>query len=223
MDEKQISALENLLLELQSILKEIKEAAPVTAPAPPRFDNKIFFDSIRPLFGKLTANQVQGMEAKLSVFSDKRLSHTAYALATSFHETARRMQPVREGLGVSDAWRKKNLRYYPYYGRGDVQLTWLANYEKADRELKLEGKLVANLDLALDPRVSAQVMLVGMTEGWFAGDNAGRHTLGRHLPQVEGTKAQFTAARRIINGTDKAAQIAAYALQFQDALRKAGW
>jgi hypothetical protein len=35
--------------------------------------------------------------------------------------------------------------------------------------------------------------------------------------------AQFTHARRIINGTDRAAQIAALAAVFQDGLASGGW
>ena len=38
----------------------------------------------------------------------------AYLLATAFWETARTMQPVDEAFWLSEAWRKKNLRY----GRG---------------------------------------------------------------------------------------------------------
>ena len=38
----------------------------------------------------------------------------AYLLATAFWETARTMQPVDEAFWLSEAWRRKNLRY----GRG---------------------------------------------------------------------------------------------------------
>lgn len=217
-----LPALEQLLTELQRIISEIKDATRNTKPevTDESFDSRAFFDVIRPLFGKLTASAVAGTEAKLAVFRAARLplSHVAYALATSFHETAKRMQPVREGLNASDAWRKKNLRYYPYYGRGDVQLTWLANYQKADQELGLGGRLVADLDLALDPHISAQIMLKGMTEGWFTGKK-----LKDYLPSSESSKYQFTQARRIINGTDKAVMIAEYAMIFQEALKKGGW
>jgi len=165
------------------------------------------------------------MDAKIEVFREAGfpLSHAAYALATSFHETAQRMMPVREGLNASEAWRKANLRYFPYYGRGDVQLTWHENYEKADRELGLGGRLINDLDVALEPDISARIMVRGMKEGWFAGDRAGRHTLDRHLPDAEGTVEQFISARRIINGTDKRQLIAGYAMKFQQALKKAGY
>ena len=69
-------------------------------------------------------------------------------------------------------------------------------------------------------------MVKGMQEGWFAGDKQGkRHTLARHLPAdgKPGDAEQFASARRIINGTDKAAQIGAEALKYQAALQAGGW
>lgn len=221
--------LREILEEFVQKLLPLLEAVPTEQPEieDSSFDAAEFFSSVRkPLFsGRLTAKQVSGMEAKIKVFQEAKfpLSWAAYALATSYHETARRMQPVREGLNASDAWRKRNLRYYPWYGRGDVQLTWEANYKRADKELELGGKLVKNLDLALDPDISAKIMSRGMREGWFSGDKKGRHTLQRHLPKSEGTRAQFKQARRIINLMDKADMIAGYAVQFQDALKKAGY
>lgn len=64
-----------------------------------------------------------------------------------------------------------------------------------------------------------------MQEGWFSGDKTGeRHTLARYLP-ASGTAGvvQFTSARRIINGTDKAGKIAGEAVKFQAALEAGGW
>lgn len=224
MDEAKLrQIIEEFVQELLPLLQEL----PKQEPEKPSVELKTFFNEVRkPLFGgRLTALQVSGMEAKIKEFKQAEfpLSWAAYALATSYHETAKRMQPVREGLSASDAWRKKNLRYYPWYGRGDVQLTWEENYKRADKELGLGGALVKNLDLALDPEISAEIMARGMQEGWFSGDKNGRHTLARHLPSPEGTRAQFKQARRIINLMDKADLIAGYAVQFQDALKKAGY
>jgi hypothetical protein len=84
--------------------------------------------------------------------------------------------------------------------------------------------LNANLDRALEPHIAAKVMVKGMQEGWFAGDPNGRHTLARHLGAGNvGSVAQFTSARQIINGTDKAAEIADKAIKFQTALQAGGW
>lgn len=225
MDERLEKLLQDFLADFKEILSEVKSAAPVAET--PKRDRKPFYDSIRKtLFsGKLTKTQVEGMDAKLSAMEEAAfpVSWMAYALATSYHETATRMVPVREGLSASEAWRKKNLRYYPWYGRGDVQLTWESNYKKADEELNLGGRLVKNLDLALDNDISAKVLVRGMAEGWFSGDRKGRHTLERHLPNKEGTFEQFKQARRIINLMDKADLIANHAMKFQTALKEAGY
>jgi putative chitinase len=228
MDEAKLRAiLEEFVKDLTALLGEVKtEVEPPEDIEHGEVRLGTFFDQVRPMFGgKLSVKQVGGMEAKIEAFidADLPLSHAAYALATSYHETAKRMQPVREGLSASDAWRKRNLRYYPWYGRGDVQLTWKENYAKADKELGLGGALIDNLDLALDPDISAAIMVRGMEEGWFSGDRIGRHTLIRHLPDEEGTMHQFSQARRIINLMDKAALIAGYAIKFQAALKKAGY
>lgn len=214
------NALQELYTMLGEVLREIRKEA---EPVPTSTNLKTFFGEVRhSLFGgRLTAAQVSGMEAKLRAFEQAGfpLSWAAYAMATSYHETARRMQPVREGLNASDKWRKKNLRYYPWYGRGDVQLTWEENYAKADKELGLNGRLINDLDLALDPDISAKIMTRGMKEGWFSRG----HSLPKYLPNNEASREQFKNARRIINIMDKADLIAGYAVKFQEALKKAGY
>ncbi len=222
------AVVEEFIQELLAILATVKPQEPAPPVAKPSFDTKVFFDSVRPsaLFKKLSASQVQGHEQIIKKMKEKKvpLSWAAYILATSYHETANRMQPVREGLNASDAWRKRNLRYYPWYGRGHVQLTWKTNYEKADKILGLGGALVENADLALDPEISAEVIVIGMLDGWFSGDSKGRHTLARHLPNKEqATRAQFKQARRIVNLMDKADLIAGHAMIYQEALKKAGY
>jgi len=193
-------------------------------------NEKAFFDELRNsgIFGKgISENQVKGLQTVCSVAKEAGwpLAFTAYALATACHETAYTMQPVREGLRASETWRRNHLKkYYPYYGRGYVQLTWENNYKKADGALNLNGQLTKNLDLALDPDIAAKIMVRGMQEGWFAGDKKGPHTLARHLPaNGAATVAQMAAARRIINGTDKKDKIAAEAIKFQAALEAGGW
>lgn len=215
--------LQDFMANLLTILEEVKEQKAVTNKEAESLDLAPFFNHVRTsLFNnRLTVEQVAGMEAKIKTFKNEgfSVSHAAYALATSFHETAQRMQPVREGLNASDNWRKRNLRYYPWYGRGDVQLTWKDNYIKADKKLGLNGQLISNPDLALDPVISSKIMAKGMAEGWFSADRQGnRHTLARHLPDAIGTRASFKQARRIINLMDKADLIAGYAILFQEAL-----
>lgn len=207
------------------------------AALPPfELDRKTFFDVCRDgvMGPTLEAREVNGADKILDAMDGAPLSWTAYALATAWHETAHTMQPVREYGGPAyyrrmydvegnrPALARKMGNRDPgdgikYCGKGYVQLTWRRNYQIAG--VKLGLSLEAQPDLALRPEVAAQIMRQGMTDGWFTG-KAFRH----YLP-AKGTasKPQFTEARRIINGLDKAALIAGYALQFQTALVKGGW
>lgn len=190
------------------------------------FNPTPFFNSLRAgLLGPdLSQEEVEGCNALLAAMEDSPLAFCAYALATAYHETAATMQPVREAFWLSENWRRSNLRYYPWYGRGYVQLTWDTNYKRADDELGLGGALMKKLDLAMDPNVAARIMRRGMQEGWFAGDRSGRHNFKRHLPHSGPADIeQFKSARRIINGIDKNVLVARYALQFQTALEQGGW
>lgn len=215
--------VEEFTRELVEVLRGLPTSPEIVVTAN-KLDLKAFFDHIRkPLFGRLSAKQVSGHEDIIKELKARGvpLPEAAYVLATAYHETAKTMQPVREGLSASDAWRKKNLRYYPWYGRGHVQLTWEENYRKADQKLGLGGALAANPDLALDPEISAQVLVLGSVQGWFSGDKKGRHTLARHIKT--GTRAEYRQARRIINIMDKADLIAGHALIYKEALQKAGY
>ena len=177
-------------------------------------DRTQFFNMVRKQLhqGKLNQEQVGGYEAIMNELAcyDLSTQEKAYMLATAYHETKYTMQPVREAYWMSEAWRKKNLRYYPHYGRGYVQLTWPFNYERADRELGLSGALVANLDLAMQPDIAAKIMIYGMREGWF--------TTKKLSDYIKAGKADYVGARRIINGTDEARKIAGYAEIFEKAL-----
>lgn len=185
------------------------------------FNAANFFATVRAptRCGPLKTSQVDGFNAVLEAAEGSPLSHTAYMLATAWHETARTMQPVREAYWLSEQWRKKNLRYWPWYGRGYVQLTWEANYERADKELDLGGALLDDADLAMRPDIAAKIMRRGMDEGWFTGVS-----LGAILPmQGVATRKQYMDARTIINGRDKADLIEDYAQWFERALRDGGW
>lgn len=80
----------------------------------------------------------------------------AAAIATCAIETASTFMPVREAYWLSEDWRRANLRYYPYYGRGFIQLTWDYNYAAAEQALGIHG-LKTNPDMAMDPTVAAAV------------------------------------------------------------------
>ncbi|MBP1884716.1 glycoside hydrolase family 19 protein [Sinorhizobium mexicanum] len=185
------------------------------------FDRTFFFNQARPMFGgRLTQGQVDGMSAILDEWElrlpDGDPRWLAYMLATTFHETARQMTPVKEAYWLSEAWRRRNLRYYPYYGRGYVQLTWRDNYRRAGGHVG--DNLADNPDLALRPDYAAAIMFVGMGEGWFRGDSGGRHSLARYFRHNVNDPV---GARAIINGHEPgiAEAIARYHARFLGALR----
>lgn len=190
------------------------------------FDKAAFYKSVRATLLGLTLDdgEVAGCEAILTAMAGAPLSHCAYALATAYKETARKMVPVIEAYWLSEAWRKAHLRYYPWHGRGLVQLTWESNYKRADAELAAAGiiqagALLANPDLALRVDIAAFIMRRGMEEGWFSPGQS----LPALLPNRLGTVTEYERARRIINGSDCKHEIAVYALQFQDALAGGAW
>lgn len=187
-------------------------------------DSDAFFASLRQQFGAITQGQVDGVERLLKAMGADQwpLAWTAYGLATPWWETNKQMHPVEEGyyLGGEKAKRhQRSLRYYPWYGRGDVQLTWEENYRGADEALGLNGELIRNPDLALDPEISARILVWGMRTGAFT-----KKKLATYLPQFgPADRRAFQLARWIINGQDKASEIADIALKFQRALQEGQW
>lgn len=201
--------------------KATTEPAPEPIPAPPEPEivpeptspRQAFFAAVRAKFGRLKQAQVDGFNTLLDAMDGWSIAWQAYGLATAWHETNKTLQPVEEAYWTSDEWRKKHLRYYPWYGRGYVQLTWDYNYHTADMVLGLNGALIADPSLALKPDIAAKILRKGMEEGWFT-----THKLADYLPDPLGTERQFELARYIINGSDKYDLIAGYALAFQEAL-----
>lgn len=203
-------------------------------------DRRIFFDSVRnSLFcGRLTSAQVEGMEAILAGW-EARTDMTrngaggtdalAYVLATAFHETAATMRPVRETLASSDGQAVRRLDKAfaqgrltsvktPYWrcdaegrtwlGRGFVQLTHRRNYEAMSALTGID--LVADPAKAMRMDVAVKILIHGMRAGSFT---------GRRLSDYFSTgQADWTGARKIINGTDRAALVAGHARAFRSAL-----
>ena len=69
-----------------------------------------------------------------------------------------------------------------------------------------------------ETEISAQIMVLGMTEGWFT-----RKRFASYLPAKGPATTVHTSARRIINGIDRAEKVAGYAMSFQAALVVRGW
>ena len=198
------------------------------------FDRRKFFDAYRVRFGALTQNLVDALEFLLGqIEQDTRFGTTdtdrrqlAYCLATFKWETAHTMSPIDE-FG-SDA--RFNRLYGPqtrvgrvlgntepgdgarFHGRGYVQLTGRNNYKRAG---DLTGNpLVTNPELVKDPILAYKIAIQGMKDGWFT---------GKKLAQFikNGAPPDYVAARRIINGQDKADKIADIARRFNEVLMAA--
>jgi hypothetical protein len=219
-------ALARLRAALTAVAADPAPQGPQPTSEPPRglADPAGFFAYVRarpPLGPTLSQEEVDGCTRLLDACAAERfpVSWAAYVLATAVHETAGTLRPLREyGKGAGRPYGKPGRNGGQIaYGRGDVQLTWDENYERADRELDLGGRLVANYDLALEPAISARIIVRGMREGWFTGKG-----LRTYLPEVADA-SQFKNARRIVNGTDRAELIAGYAVTFQAALQAGGW
>ena len=187
-------------------------------------NRKTFFDVLRSSFGSLIVSQVAGFSLILdeAVKRGTKLDRLAYILATTWWETANTMQPVAEGYWMknAEAWRKKNLRYYPFYGRGYVQLTWEFNYKKASKYFGVD--FVKNPDLVMDPKYAIPILFVGMEEGWFTGKSMTDFLDGVDEDDAEDLR-EFSNARTIINGKDRQVEIGKIALKFERALRRSDY
>jgi hypothetical protein len=181
----------------------------------------IYFDSVRDsLFsGALEQIHVDGQSVILAVWEYQAggtpmsdLRWLAYMLATTYHETAQRMWPVTE-YGSQSYLEGKD--YWPYVGRGFVQLTWEDNYDKASKALALidERDLVDHPEMALDSLIATRILFRGMAEGWFTGRKLGQY--------FSDEKDDPLNARQIINGNDDDVLIAGYHDKFLEALAAA--
>lgn len=171
----------------------------------------------------------------------------AYALATPVIETGGTYEPLSENLNysvaaltskfpnrisVADAqkygrsamqkanqeaiantiyggnWGKENLGNtqpgdgWKYIGRGLTQITGRRNYAKFGYENKPEGVSVL--------KDAAVIMVKGMRDGSFT---------GKKFSDYFGSTAQWVQARRMINGLDRAEEIAGFAQKFHSALK----
>ena len=208
-------------------------------------DPGAFFKVVRSqaLLSDLSQAEVDGCNAILTACGAAGFSvdFTAYCLATAFHETAGTMQPISEYGGPSYFTRMYDIQGSrpakarelgniaagdgaKFFGRGYVQLTGKRNYAFATTKLRATGTLAASEDLVATPElakridVAAEVMVLGMRDGWFTG-----RKLSDDLTDSAGSLMAFSRSRDIINGTDKADKIAHEAVDFYLALVAGGW
>lgn len=197
--------------------------------------------------GSLSQSAVTSIECILSACARHGvtdLGQIAYILATAYHEVGPGMVAKGENLNYSAAGLMKTwpTRFTPvlakhyerqpekianyvyanrmgngdeasgdgwrYRGRDLCQTTGKQNYERAGRFAGVD--LVQYPEKAGEPQIACHTIVVGMRDGWFTGRKLSHY--------ISGAKRDFTGARRIINGTDKAALIKVYAERFYLAL-----
>ena len=191
------------------------------------------FAIIRSKFGSLSQEAVDNINLIVETCEKYNLSYrqTSYVLATVAWETARTFKPIEEyGKGKGrkyGTWytNSKGVKYgiagsggdtylysdYPhlYYGRGHTQNTWLDNYEYIKQRTGVD--VVNNPNLLLDSKLSAEVTVLAMKEGWYTGKKLSDY--------INDKKKDLLEARRIVNGNDKAKEIADIAVVMERALR----
>jgi hypothetical protein len=127
-------------------------------------------------------------------------------IGTTAIESASSFRPVREAFYLGEPepaeTHRKTLRYYPFYGRGFVQLTWQENYATYSRKVnELWGAggaidLVARPDDALDPDVSAACSALYFRDHGGGGANL--------IPKAAARRDWLEVRRLVYGGTDAA-------------------
>lgn len=197
--------------------------------------------------GRMSQPQVEGIEALLDASAAFKVNdprHIAYILATPVIETGGTFQPIVENLNYSEQGLRNTFPKYfsaadakayarqpqkianraygnrmgngpetsgdgwRYRGRGYCQITGRNNYSKFSDLLGID--LVANPDLALTDEVAGKIITIGMRDGIFTGKRLGDY--------FTSNGSDWVNARRIINGLDRANDIAGYAKKFHAAL-----
>lgn len=180
------------------------------------------------LFKPLKQSQVDGLEFLVEAMTTAKFTYpeAAYALATVYVETDKTMQPITERGSIKyfDKYDTGKLAKtlgntlvkdgdgYRLRGRGYVQITGTDNYYRIGKLIGVD--LFNHPDKALEPEIAARILTQGMLNGWFTGVG-----FRKKRPVDRYDRAKYIKARNIINGNDRAAEIADYALIFEKALR----
>jgi hypothetical protein len=174
-------------------------------------NRETFYAKYKTHFGKLNTSQVEGLDFLLEKLDGSEVfslaNEYAYILSTIKHECAERYKPITE---MGSPVYLKSKEYYPYIGRGYVQLTWKANYKTFGSLLDID--LVNNPDLALEKENSWKILELGMSQGLYTPKKL------KLSDYVNEEKTDYINARRVINGTNKAELIAGYAEKFYDCI-----
>lgn len=188
-----------------------------------KYIRKHFFNRYRNAFGRLTTKKVQALEFLLSrLETSERIDSNqkrAYTLATIKWETADTFLPITE---YGSKTYLRNKRYYPYIGRGYVQLTWKDNYDKFGKAIGAD--LINYPTLANDPVYAWKILEIGMTDDYetqgLERSQDPNFTSSTLEDYFDDGKCDYENARKIINPRDYKSYkpIAKVAEQFYECL-----
>lgn len=177
---------------------------------------ELFFQGYRERLGVLTPDGVIALSQLFTfVEQEKSISdvrQVAYILATLRWETANSYRPT-----TTRGWEHDFAERYGgsrYRGRGYVPLVGEENYRRMNQALGLAGTpqdLLQHPENAVNPQIAFRTLTYGMLNGSFTGRKLGDY--------VSSEKADYVNARRVVNGLDRAEQIAADAREFETLLR----
>jgi len=136
--------------------------APSSAPPPPPTEDPWqFWDAAA--IARATQCPQENVEsdwpaifAELSARGIATQSVCGGVIGTVAIETASTFKPVREAFWEDEDYRRTRLRYYPWYGRGYVQLTWEGNYAEYGPLCNVD--LTGDPDGAMNPDTAAKVI-----------------------------------------------------------------
>lgn len=194
-------------------------------------NRKVLFAGLRsgPFPGKLTAGQVSGISIILDAWERSGyddLRDLAYIIATPIIETGWTMQPIKERGGNAyykrmydiQGQRPKKARelgnIHPgdgakFCGMGFVQSTGRGNARKLTALVKeIFGETVdfeVTPERLMEPKYAALALIVGLERGIFTGKKLSTY--------LRSSPPDWRNARRTVNGTDRADEIAGYAKQ----------
>jgi hypothetical protein len=174
-------------------------------------DRTLLINTVRqPLFhGAISLDQMSGITAIVDEWEKRQLTDErwlACLLGQPYWESGQTMQPVREAFWMSEEWRRENLRYWPFYGRGLIQCTWEDNYRKFTVHLhdRFGIDFVANPDAMLRMDVSVAVMYEGMLRTDLHFDGFTGVALNDYFNDHT---EDWYGQRRVVNGTDHAQEV----------------
>ena len=74
--------------------------------------------------------------------------------------------------------------------------------------------LTSDPDVVMEPKVSTEILVLGMKEGWFTGKKLS--------DSINDHRTDYLSARKIVNGMDRSTLIASYAERYEEALESSG-